>query len=47
MGYQLRKGNSKVECPLRKDEETLQGPCVTVTQETLDSSTDRRNEKEI
>ena len=39
------KENKELECPLRNDGETLQRPCVTVTQEGCDSSTEIKNDK--
>ena len=37
--------NIKVECPLWNDGETLQGPCVTVTQEEWDTLDEKMNDK--
>ena len=45
MGFNNSKGNSKVECPLRNDGETLQGACVTVKQEERGGSSKRMNRK--
>ena len=44
IGHQRLKGNHKVDCPLWNGE-TLQGPCLTVTQEKLDGCIDRMNKK--